>query len=175
MTRGPAEATWSREKSLGTRRRAGREILIASGARPVALSLALRSVRCRPFAAHAAAQPANEERPWPARPTPLNQDDANDLYREDIYSDRKVGILACWTPVKSDGTPDPARPTFLRRSGADHDPRSGCAGRCRSRSTPGPWPRPATGSPTAPAWRSKETNEGAAGDAAPAGLVDRDP
>jgi hypothetical protein len=37
--------------------------------------------------------------------------DANDLYREDMYSDRKVGTIRVLTPVKSDGTPDPARPT----------------------------------------------------------------
>jgi len=37
--------------------------------------------------------------------------DANDLYREDIYSDRKVGTIRVLTPVKSDGTPDPTRPT----------------------------------------------------------------
>jgi hypothetical protein len=37
--------------------------------------------------------------------------DANDLYREDIYSDRKVGTIRVLTPVKSDGTPDPARAT----------------------------------------------------------------
>ncbi|HSQ69941.1 MAG TPA: hypothetical protein VLM41_07625 [Steroidobacteraceae bacterium] len=35
--------------------------------------------------------------------------DAQDLYREDIYSDRKVGTIRVLTPVKSDGTPDPAR------------------------------------------------------------------
>ena len=37
--------------------------------------------------------------------------DANDLYREDIYSDRKVGTIRVLTPVKSDGTPDPVRAT----------------------------------------------------------------
>jgi hypothetical protein len=37
--------------------------------------------------------------------------DANDLYREDIYSDRRVGTIRVLTPVKSDGTPDPARAT----------------------------------------------------------------
>ncbi len=36
--------------------------------------------------------------------------DANDLYREDIYSDRKVGTIRVLTPVKSDGSPDPSRP-----------------------------------------------------------------
>jgi hypothetical protein len=37
--------------------------------------------------------------------------DANDLYREDIYSDRKVGTIRVLTPVRSDGSPDPARAT----------------------------------------------------------------
>jgi hypothetical protein len=37
--------------------------------------------------------------------------DANDLYREDVYSDRKVGTIRVLTPVRADGTPDPSRPT----------------------------------------------------------------
>jgi len=37
--------------------------------------------------------------------------DANDLYREDMYSDRKVGTIRVLTPVKSDGSVDPARAT----------------------------------------------------------------
>lgn len=37
--------------------------------------------------------------------------DANDLYREDIYSDRKVGTIRVLTPVKSDGAVDTARAT----------------------------------------------------------------
>lgn len=35
--------------------------------------------------------------------------DANELYREDTYSDRKVGTIRVMTPVKADGTTDPAR------------------------------------------------------------------
>jgi hypothetical protein len=35
--------------------------------------------------------------------------DADDLYREDTYSDRKVGTIRVMTPVKSDGSPDAAR------------------------------------------------------------------
>lgn len=46
----------------------------------------------------------------PTNPSDPNMD-ANDLYREDIYSDRKVGTIRVLTPVKSDGTPDAARPT----------------------------------------------------------------
>jgi hypothetical protein len=37
--------------------------------------------------------------------------DSQDLYREDIYSDRRVGTIRVMTPVKPDGTPDPARAT----------------------------------------------------------------
>jgi len=37
--------------------------------------------------------------------------DAQDLYREDLYSDRRVGTIRVMTPVKPDGTPDPARST----------------------------------------------------------------
>jgi hypothetical protein len=36
--------------------------------------------------------------------------DAQDLYREDIYTDRRVGTLRVLTPVKVDGTVDPSRP-----------------------------------------------------------------
>ena len=35
--------------------------------------------------------------------------DAKSLYREDIYTDRKVGTLRVLVPVKSDGSPDPGR------------------------------------------------------------------
>ena len=37
--------------------------------------------------------------------------DALDLYREDLYTDRKVGTIRVLSPIKSDGSPDPARPT----------------------------------------------------------------
>lgn len=35
--------------------------------------------------------------------------DANELYREDLYTDRKVGTIRVMTPVKTDGSTDPAR------------------------------------------------------------------
>ena len=35
--------------------------------------------------------------------------DAANIYREDVYTDRKVGTIRCMTPVKSDGSPDAAR------------------------------------------------------------------
>lgn len=36
--------------------------------------------------------------------------DPASLYREDIFTDRKVGTIRQLTPVKSDGTPDLGRP-----------------------------------------------------------------
>ena len=39
--------------------------------------------------------------------------DADDLYREDMYSDRKVGTIRVMTPVKSDGSPDPSRASIF--------------------------------------------------------------
>ena len=36
--------------------------------------------------------------------------DAADLYREEIYTDRKVGTIRVMTPVAPDGSTDPARP-----------------------------------------------------------------
>lgn len=38
--------------------------------------------------------------------------DAAELYREEIYTDRKVGTIRVMTPVKSDGTADSARKTL---------------------------------------------------------------
>ena len=38
----------------------------------------------------------------------LSMDPAG-VYREDVYTDRKVGTIRCLTPVKSDGSPDPGR------------------------------------------------------------------
>ena len=35
--------------------------------------------------------------------------DAAAVYREDVYTDRKVGTIRCLTPVKSDGSPDAGR------------------------------------------------------------------
>jgi hypothetical protein len=35
--------------------------------------------------------------------------DAASVYREDVYTDRKVGTIRCMTPVKSDGSADTAR------------------------------------------------------------------
>ncbi len=35
--------------------------------------------------------------------------DVAELYREDLYTDRKVGTIRVLTPVRTDGTTDPAR------------------------------------------------------------------
>ena len=35
--------------------------------------------------------------------------DAAGVYREDVYTDRKVGTIRCLTPVKSDGSADAER------------------------------------------------------------------
>lgn len=36
--------------------------------------------------------------------------DVDNLYREDLYSDRRVGTIRQLTPVLADGSTDPARP-----------------------------------------------------------------
>ncbi len=38
----------------------------------------------------------------------LTMDPAS-VYREEVYTDRKVGTIRCLTPVKRDGSPDAAR------------------------------------------------------------------
>jgi hypothetical protein len=35
--------------------------------------------------------------------------DAASVYREEVFTDRKVGTIRCLTPVKADGAPDPDR------------------------------------------------------------------
>jgi len=40
--------------------------------------------------------------------------DAKSLYREEIYTDRKVGTLRVLVPVKTDGSPDTGRPTLFQ-------------------------------------------------------------
>lgn len=35
--------------------------------------------------------------------------DVNDLYREDTFTDRKVGTIRVMTPIRPDGSPDPSR------------------------------------------------------------------
>jgi hypothetical protein len=38
--------------------------------------------------------------------------DSDNLYREETFTDRKVGVLRRLTPVKSDGSTDAGRPTL---------------------------------------------------------------
>ena len=38
--------------------------------------------------------------------------DANELYREELYTDRKLGTLRVMVPVKPDGSADPGRATL---------------------------------------------------------------
>ena len=38
--------------------------------------------------------------------------DSNALYREELYTDRKVGSLRVLVPVTANGAPDPSRPTI---------------------------------------------------------------
>ncbi len=49
----------------------------------------------------------NEERPGDP------QMNAAALYREDIYTDQRVGTVRRLTPVRPDGSDDPARPTLF--------------------------------------------------------------
>jgi hypothetical protein len=49
----------------------------------------------------------------PARPAEASMD-AKSLYREEIYTDRKVGTLRVLVPVASDGSPDTTRPTMYQ-------------------------------------------------------------
>jgi hypothetical protein len=48
------------------------------------------------------------ERPDDRMPEPKM--DPASLYREELYTDRKVGMIRVLTPVKTDGSPDPSRP-----------------------------------------------------------------
>jgi hypothetical protein len=43
---------------------------------------------------------------------PEPQMDAAALYREEIFTDRKMGTIRRLTPVKADGSTDPARPVL---------------------------------------------------------------
>lgn len=38
---------------------------------------------------------------------------ADSLYREDVYTDQRVGTIRRMTPVKSDGSDDPSRPLIF--------------------------------------------------------------
>lgn len=48
----------------------------------------------------------------PTSSAPEPKMDVQDLYREDTYSDRKVGTIRVMTPVTPDGATDPGRVTL---------------------------------------------------------------
>src|SRR5262245_45835911 len=39
--------------------------------------------------------------------------DGTQLYREDVFTDHRIGSIRRLVPVKSDGAPDPGRPTLF--------------------------------------------------------------
>ena len=39
--------------------------------------------------------------------------DTANLYREELYTDLRTGTIRCLVPVKTDGSPDPARKTLF--------------------------------------------------------------
>lgn len=39
--------------------------------------------------------------------------DTANLYREEMYTDLRVGTIRCLVPVKTDGSADPSRPTLF--------------------------------------------------------------
>lgn len=49
----------------------------------------------------------------PGESMPEARLDPNALYREEMFTDRKVGAIRRLTPVKADGAPDPARPVLF--------------------------------------------------------------
>jgi hypothetical protein len=98
---GAFSVTLSAERGR-TRRRAAlagareSETAPPQGARPILL-----------LPTHCAKDQAMAQRPEDRTTEPRM--DAEALYREDIYTDRRVGTIRVLTPVKKDGSPDPAR------------------------------------------------------------------
>jgi hypothetical protein len=39
--------------------------------------------------------------------------DGSQLYREEAFTDRRIGTIRRFTPTKSDGSPDPSRPVLF--------------------------------------------------------------
>ena len=48
----------------------------------------------------------------PDERTPELKMDPSALYREDVFTDRKIGVIRRLTPVRGDGSDDPGRPTL---------------------------------------------------------------
>ena len=59
--------------------------------------------------------------------------DAAGLYREEMFTDRKVGAIRRLTPVTGDGAPDTTRPVVVHRPGGDHDQHGARAAELRDR------------------------------------------
>ena len=58
--------------------------------------------------------------------------DSSQIYREETFTDRRVGTIRRLTPVTADGAVDAARPGPLCRTGADHDADGRIADQLRS-------------------------------------------
>ena len=43
------------------------------------------------------------------------------LFREEIYTDRKIGVIRCLVPVTAEGKVDESRKVILYRRSPDHD------------------------------------------------------
>jgi hypothetical protein len=39
--------------------------------------------------------------------------DGSQVYREELFTDRRIGTIRRYTPTKSDGSPDPSRPVLF--------------------------------------------------------------
>jgi hypothetical protein len=39
--------------------------------------------------------------------------DGTQLYREEVFTDRRIGTIRRFTPTRSDGSPDPSRPVLF--------------------------------------------------------------
>jgi len=63
--------------------------------------------------------------------TEMQMDIAN-LYREDTYTDRKLGVIRCMTPVSGDGSRDASR-TILYLGRRNHDQMARCRLTLKSR------------------------------------------
>jgi hypothetical protein len=94
--------------------------------------------------------------------------DANELYREELYTDRKVGTIRVMVPITADGATDAARRTSY--VGQAQIMTNAGTLPISFEIDAGHWPRPAKFADGAVAF---ERREGTAGDASPAGVLDR--
>ena len=149
----------------------------AKGRRP--LRRAGRPAVVRAAGSVTVATPGSDDQPTQEFPmagpgnAPEPKMDAQDLYRGDIYTDRRVGTLRVLTPVNTDGTSTPR--AGVRTSGRAQIMTPAARCRSASRSTRRTSARPARIWLKARRSRSRRDDEGTAGDAPPAGVLDRDP